>query len=274
MSSPRWKMLCDTRGVNVGPALLLERHIADWLRAQVVAPGVELHDDPDIVWVVHPGSAWSNAGVMIRLAAKTAAARLDVLVGRYRQHQRGMGLWVTAAATPETLPQLLRDRGLRCRKHFPAMLRDLSSPVDVHRLPIGITIRPVEDPEQFQVPHPFIGPLTTPLRRAAFQTWSSLLRLTGNRCHALVAWCGDVAVGATMTFLGSECAGLHGVDVLEAYRGRGIGAALVDHSSRWAAERGASRIVLLATGMGEGVYRRCGFEEVARFGYWYRSFQR
>jgi len=224
-------MLCDTRSVNVGPALLLERHIADWLRAQVVAPGVELHDDPDIVWVVHPGSAWSNAGVMIRLAAKTAAARLDVLVGRYRQHQRGMGLWVTQAATPETLPQLLRDRGLRCRKHFPAMLRDLSSPVDVHRLPI-------------------------------------------NRCHALVAWCGDVAVGATMTFLGSECAGLHGVDVLEAYRGRGIGAALVDHSSRWAAERGASRIVLLATGMGEGVYRRCGFEEVARFGYWYRSFQR
>ena len=260
--------------MNVDLTVLVERHIAEWLRIQKVVPGVELHDDADIVWVVHPGSAWSNAGVMIRMATKTAAARLNVLVGRYRRHQRGMGLWVTAAATPETLPQLLRDRGLRCRRNFPAMVRNLSAAVHVHELSAGIEIRPVEDPQRFQVPHPFIGPLTTPLRRAAFQTWSSLLRLTDNRCHALVAWCGDVAVGATMTFLGSEFAGLHGVDVLEAYRGRGIGAALVDHSSRWAADRGASSIALLATGMGERVYRRCGFEEVARFAYWYRSFQR
>jgi predicted N-acetyltransferase YhbS len=64
------------------------------------------------------------------------------------------------------------------------------------------------------------------------------------------------------------------VDVIEDYRRRGIGAALVDHSCRFASERGASAIVLLATGMGEGVYKRCGFVEVARFGYWYRSFQR
>ena len=53
---------CDTLSVvSVDSALLVERHVAEWLRAQAIVPGVELHDDPDITWVVHPGRAWSNA---------------------------------------------------------------------------------------------------------------------------------------------------------------------------------------------------------------------
>ena len=67
-------------------ALLVERNVAEWLRMQAIVPGVELHDDPDITWVVHPGRAWSNAAVMIRLAQSTAASRLDTLVtGGYRK---------------------------------------------------------------------------------------------------------------------------------------------------------------------------------------------
>jgi hypothetical protein len=39
------------------------------------------------------------------------------------------------------------------------------------------------------------------------------------------------------------------------------------------AEPGASRMALLATSDGQRVYERCKFLEVARFGYWYRSFR-
>src|SRR5262245_20702201 len=259
--------------MNQDRALFVERHIAEWFRAQAIVPGVELHDDPDITWVVHPGRAWSNAGVMIRLAKRTAASRLDTLVDRYRAHRRGMGLWVSPEATPNTLPDLLKARALRCRKRFPAMQRDLSNviaPAQAHR---DVTIRPVASVDLFQtMPHPSIGPLTTPLRRAAFESLRSLISDERERCWAFVAWAGETAVGATLVFLGIECAGLHDVDVIEAYRGRGIGAALVEHSCRFAAERGASSIVLLATGMGQRVYERCGFVEVARFAYWYRSF--
>jgi GNAT superfamily N-acetyltransferase len=267
---------CDTLSVvSVDSALLVERHVAEWLRAQAIVPGVELHDDPDITWVVHPGRAWSNAGVMIRLAARVAASRLDTLVDRYRAHRRGMGLWVSPAATPATLPELLKARGLRCRKRFPAMRRDLSIARPLAKAPAGITIRPVDEVDLFRTtPHPSIGPLTTPLRRAAFESLGALVTGKPDRCRAFVAWSGDTAVGATLVFLGTECAGLHDVDVLEAHRGRGIGAALVDRSCRYTAESGASSIVLLATGMGQRVYERCDFVEVARFGYWYRSFQR
>ena len=268
-------MLCDTPGVIADPALLVEHNVAEWLRAQAVVPGVELHDDPDITWVVHPGRVWSNAGVMIRLTRVSAPVRLDTLVARYRAHRRGMGLWVSPLATPDTLPALLKARGLRCRKRFPAMLRDLTRARPATRVPPGITIRAVTDVEPFRTtPHPSIGPLTTPLRRTAFESLRAILRGEPDRCRAFVAWAGKTPVGATLVYLGTVCAGLNDVDVVQGYRRRGIGAALVDHSCRFAAERGATSIVLLATGMGESVYARCGFVEVVRFGYWYRSFQR
>ncbi len=268
-------MLCDTLGVSRDHALLVERHVREWLRAQAIVPGVELHDDPDVTWVVHPGRVWSNAGVMIRMTTRSAPSRLDTLVDRYRAHQRGMGLWVTPAATPETLPDLLKARGLRCRKRFPAMQRDLSKTMPQLKAPAGVTIRPVTDADQFRTtPHPSIGPLTTPLRRAAFESLRDIVRGEPDRCRAFVAWSGAEAVGATLVFLGTACAGLQDVDVLEAFRGRGIGAALVDHSCRYAAKTRAPSVVLLATGMGQRVYERCGFVEVARFGHWYRSFQR
>lgn len=273
-SEPLWS--CDTLSVvSVDSALLVERHVAEWLRAQAIVPGVELHDDPDITWVVHPGRAWSNVGIMIRFAQDAAASRLDALVDRYRAHRRGMGLWVSPAATPETLPELLKARALRCRKRFPAMWRDLSKPIPRPTAPTGVTIRPVTDVDLFRTTlHPSIGPLTTPLRRAGFQSFRALVGNEPDRCRAFVAWSGATAVGATLVFLGSECAGLHDVDVIETERGRGIGGALVDHSCLYAAKSGASSIVLLATGMGESVYARCGFVEVGRFGYWYRSFRR
>jgi GNAT superfamily N-acetyltransferase len=261
--------------VSLDSALLVERHVREWLRAQSIVPGVELHDDPDITWVVHPGRVWSNAGVMIRFTCASAAARLNKLVKRYGAHGRGMGLWVSPAATPDTLPDLLKARGLRCRKRFPAMLRDLARAMPEMKAPAGITIRAVTDMKQFRTTsHPSIGPLTTPLRRTAFESLRAIVRGDPNRCRAFVAWAGKTPVGSTLVFLGTECAGLNDVDVIDAYRRRGIGAALVDHSCRYAEERGASSIVLLATGMGQRVYERCDFVEVARFGYWYRSFQR
>ena len=268
-------MVCDTPGVIADPVLLVERNVAEWLRAQAVVPGVELHDDSDVTWVVHPGRVWSNAGVMIRMTKRSAPSRLDTLVERYRAHRRGMGLWVSPLATPDTLPDLLKARGLRCRKRFPAMLRDLSTAPPRIPVPSGITIHAAMDVEPFRTtPHPSIGPLTTPLRRTAFESLRAILSGEPDRCRAFVAWSGKTPVGATLVFLGTECAGLSDVDVVDDYRRRGIGAALVDHSCRYAATRGAPGIVLLATGMGQRVYGRCGFVEVARFGYWYRSFQR
>lgn len=260
--------------MNPEQALLVERHVAEWFRGSAIVPGAELHDDPDVTWVVHPGSVWSNAGVMVRLSATSAGGRLDTLVARYREDGRGMGLWISPAATPNDLPKLLRARRLNCRKRFPAMVRDLADPYPTRAMPPSLEILEVEDPSAFEIaPHPSIGPITTPRRRHMLDGFAARLRARPARTFAFVAWLDGRPVGASLLFIGEECAGLHDLTVVEELRGRGFGAALLTHTCREALRRGASKMALLATSDGQRVYERCRFTEVARFGYWYRSFR-
>jgi predicted N-acetyltransferase YhbS len=60
--------------------------------------------------------------------------------------------------------------------------------------------------------------------------------------------------------------------VLNDYQRRGIGSALIEHACMDAVASGADTMVLLATSEGTALHERRSFREVARFGYWYRSF--
>ena len=256
-------------------ALLVERHHAEWFVAEGAVHGTEIHEDADVTWLVHPGAAWRNGGIMVRFSEATAHRRLGTLIARYLRHGRGMALWISPGATPENLPALLTARGLRCRKHFPAMVRHLSPSRTSRAASADLDIRVVEQVEEFtQTPHPAIGPLTTPLRRAALQRLATLTSDPQHRTVASVAWLDGQPVGSSELFLGTNCAGLHSLTVPDHYRRRGIGTALVEHTCQEAMSRGASKVVLLASSDGQPLYERCGFAEVARFGYWYRSFQR
>ena len=258
--------------MNPEAALRLERHVAEWSLAGAVVPHLEVHADADVTWTVHPESAWSNAGVEVRFTEATAATRLDQLRERYRRNGHGMGLWISPAATPVGIEALLKARGLRCRKRYPAMERDLGiARAPVRRIP-GLDVRLVEDVEVFRTtPHAMIGPLTTERRRLGFAALKARLGERPARTFPFVAWLGGEAVGSSLLYMGNACAGLHDLSVPMAHRGQGIGAALLEHTCAEAARRGASRMVLLATSDGERVYLRNGFVEVARIAYWYGS---
>ncbi|MGH9202606.1 MAG: GNAT family N-acetyltransferase, partial [Vicinamibacterales bacterium] len=252
-------------------ALLVERHHAEWFVAEGAVPGTEVHRDRDVTWLVHPGDSWRNAGIMVRFRSSTAARRLDTLIERYRGHGRGMALWIAPGATPDNLRDLLEARKLRCQKYYPAMVRSLSDTRPAEARPAGFEIGRVKDATVFEkTPHPSIGAITTPLRRQALDRLRSLISSRSERTVAFVAWLEKQPVGACEVFHGSEVAGLHSLTVPDEHRGRGIGAALVEHACRHAVQRGASTMVLLASSDGQRLYERCGFEQVARFGYWYR----
>jgi GNAT superfamily N-acetyltransferase len=257
-------------------SLLVERHHAEWFVAEGLVSGVEVHRDRDVTWVVHPGEFWRNAGILVRFTPASAAHRLDIMFERYRVHGRGMALWVGPAATPGNLTELLKARGLRCQKYYPAMVRSLSDVSSIGaKITAGPEIRRVDDVNVFRkTPHPSIGPVTTALRRLALERLRSLIADPADRTLAFVAWFDRRPVGAYELFLGSAAAGLHSLSVPSEHRGRGIGRALLQHACEQARERDAATIVLLASSEGQRLYSRCGFSEVARFGYWYRSFQR
>jgi GNAT superfamily N-acetyltransferase len=242
---------------------------------KAVVPGAEVHDDPDVTWVVQPGSIWGNAAVMVRFSEEEAPDRLDTMVERYRRHGRGMGLWISPEATPAHLSRLLRLRRIHCRKRFPAMIRDLGDRAPGPAMPRDLAIQIVGDHDEFRtVPHPSIGAITTDRRRQMLDGLRALVASAPARIVSLVARLRGAPIGASLLFLGSECAGLHDLTVAPEHRGRGYGAALLARTCREAWKRGASTMALLATSDGQRLYERSGFSEVARFGYWFRSFQR
>ena len=246
---------------------LIERHCAEAYEAESVVPCAEVHLDSDVAWIVHSGSAWRNSAIMVRMSPGTAARRLDALLHRYERHRRGMGVWVSPLSTPDNLPEFLAARRLHCRKHFPAMSRTVSPSSSLPVAPRGTEIRALT--AEFAMAR-----AKTPRARCELERLQRRLADPLQRTRVFDAWIDDEAVGRLELFIGQECAGIHGLTVDEEHQGRGVGSALLEHACHEAAAAGSPRVVLLATTEGQRLYERRGFTEIARFGYWYRSFQR
>ena len=75
----------------------------------------------------------------------------------------------------------------------------------------------------------------------------------------------EPAATAAVFFSPREVAGLYFVCTTPAVRRRGIGAAITAAAMQVAVEHGCTSAVLGSSPMGEGVYRRLGFEEVFRY---------
>ena len=219
--------------------------------------------------MVHPGSAWRNAGILLRLSSASASRRLNILVRRYERHGRGMGLWVSPLATPHNLTRLLADRGLRCKKQFPAMVRSLNGSDAEGPNDRDIVINRVLDAAPFEgTAHPAIGQITTSIRRHELERLRALVSSKAQRTRAYVAWIDGGPVAAIELFLGSQAAGVHGLHgVLPAWQGRGVAPALLEHVCAEAARAGYSNLVLLASSEGQQHTQSAGFREVGRIAY-------
>ena len=258
-----------------GPTSVVMRNLEAWYAAHSDVPGIEVHCDPDITWTLSNGTAWSNSGTSIRFEAKTVRKRLGQICKRFARHGRGMGLWVDDDATPADLAVHLKDLGMRCRKRFPGMRCDLSQLPKIDA-PEGIRIIPTPHHSMYlRHPHPYFGPITSAIRRHELNRLAHLAaRWPGQYFDFVTLAAGNRPVGACSMFLSESVAGFYDAGVLEKERNQGIGSAMMAHALRFARERGAKDAVLLASGMGYGMYSRVGFREVCRVAYWYRSLGR
>lgn len=251
----------------------IERSTAEWLRATGRVPGVELHDGPDAVWIIPPVPGWWNCGTLLRFTSNNVERRLDEIANHYANAGRANGFWIAGCATPNDLTARLRTRNYRCRKRFPAMACDLRQPSPPCEVPNGIRIEKVTNLSRFgpKEPHPSIGPITTDIRRFQLEVDRFQIAETPRRVIQYFAWEGERPLGAAVVLAASGIAGIHDVVVKETERGRGIGSALVHACLAHGRESGCEAAMLISTGMGESLYRRCGFREVCRIGYWYRG---
>jgi len=123
------------------------------------------------------------------------------------------------------------------------------------------------DPEVFQVPDR--DAIAVRLRRR--------IDGRGESGEYVAAMLGDVMVGsASVDIAGPPSAGNmaravptaeFGVSVVEGYRGRGIGRALIEHLEGWAADHGVERMILTVSDANEGairLYHQLGYRDFDR----------
>jgi len=245
---------------------------AEWAAYQQGIPGIEVHCDPDIYWTVEGGSAWSNCGSRLRFSAANAAQRLDEILLRYRKNGRGAGFWVGPFAQPENLEELLRQRGLRCRRYFPGMYAELGTLPPVPKSELQLTFQVVSDYSIFEkYPHPDIGPPTTPIRKFRLATQRARAARQPRESWEIMALSAAVPIGICTVFAGRSAAGFFNVVVLERTRNHGVGTALMAYACRFAREQGCKAGMLISSGMGYEVYKRAGFREVTKIGFWYTA---
>jgi ribosomal protein S18 acetylase RimI-like enzyme len=138
--------------------------------------------------------------------------------------------------------------------------------------PRHLLIKPLLDFSIFdQHEHPYIGPISTERRHNILQGHQHLCERYPRHARAFVATLDGRPVGYSLVLLDRGVAGIYWVGVIRRFRRRGIGAAITLAAMRFAQQHGYRYAVLQASGEGESVYRRLGFEEVCRLSLWYYS---
>jgi GNAT superfamily N-acetyltransferase len=83
--------------------------------------------------------------------------------------------------------------------------------------------------------------------------------------HPIVAVLDGIIVGCAQGLLNGEVGWLGNIIVLPGVRGQGIGQALTQHLVEFFRAKGCASQILVATQLGEPVYRKLGFIEVSRY---------
>src|SRR5262249_12334811 len=134
-------------------------------------------------------------------------------------------------------------------------------PLETPRFPTEVRISLVDEA-------PSLRPLTTERRKSRQQGCTAMARFTPQQLWLFAAYRDGAAIGETMLCCGAGVAGLYNVEVLEPFRGQGIGSALVHSALLHARKLGFRAAVLGATGMGARIYTRMNFHEVCKISFW------
>jgi len=185
-----------------------------------------------------------------------------------QQTGRGMMWIVGPSANADAVRAELLGHGLKCGYWVPFMHRDLAVPIPRGPKPSGIRLDWIDDLRVFDDhPHPYLGPMTTKVRRAHRDYHQKLI--DADKARLIVAWHGDKPVGTTLIFAYRGSAGLYDVGVVEPFRGRGIGEALLLESLRGARRLGLDCAVLSAASKAVPLYARVGFTDAGSYGSYY-----
>jgi GNAT superfamily N-acetyltransferase len=248
--------LCD---VNLPAAL--ELNYTEWLRLEGKLPWVQFHDDGDALRLF-AGDTWPrNSVALARFTPETASRRVGEILAPHLRKKLACNWVVGPVSQPSDLGKHLRAHGFRCMIHCAGMACDLDNLPPSPTSPDRVMVELVDQP-------PSLYPLTTQRRRLRHQGRGIMALVKPRQVWHFAASLEGKPIGETTFCCGAGVAGIYDVEVLEEFRRRGIGTALVQAALRQAQQLGHATAVLGATGMGLTVYARLGFREVCKLSFW------
>src|SRR5437773_836259 len=247
--------------VDAKLAVAVELSYAEWLRLEGKLPWVQFHDDGDALWLF-AGDTWPRNNVALaRFTPETACRRVGEILTPHLQSKVACNWVVGPLSQPPELGMRLRAHGFRCMIHCAGMACALDNLPPSFAAPDRVTVELVDRP-------PSLYPLTTERRRLRHQGRGVIALVKPRQVWHFAASLKGKPVGETTLCCGAGVAGIYAVEVMEEFRRRGIGTALVQAALRQAQQLGHATAVLSATGMGMSVYARLGFREVCKLSFW------
>jgi GNAT superfamily N-acetyltransferase len=245
-----------------------------WMSANARVRGGETHRAKGATWVSTPGPDTLPEGerrgtveiLFPRLAGAKAGGQLDAILedGRRRRPLREVSCW--SLGPERELGAMLAGRGFEWGWQPHWMWLDLRRMRTDHPTSFGLRVEPIEDEAVWDVNDlPYYS-------REEVAALSALARARPRRTWRFAAWLDGRPIGHSTLFLTTGrlgVAGIFNVGVVSAARNQGVGTAVTLAACRYAQSLGCRHALLNATGLGEPVYRRLGFETIGHGQTWW-----
>jgi GNAT superfamily N-acetyltransferase len=225
-------------------------------------------------FVTRAGYARLVSSMPVPLLNRVMAARLPpddpdgaiaAILAPYRRQGLPLHWSVWSIRRPEVVGAQLARHGLRPRGTFPGMAVDLERLPAAVKAPDDLEIRPVADRETRRLWLAVgeagfgVGPAVAGALAAGF---ARRRRVGANPIVDLVGLRAGVPVGVASMLPAAGIAGIYSVATVPGARRQGIGSALTLAALRRGRDMGYRIGALWASRLGQGLYRRLGFEEV------------
>jgi ribosomal protein S18 acetylase RimI-like enzyme len=241
-----------------------ENEATFWL-ARARLAGWQVHEEPGLTWY-RSGlrSPMFNGVIETTLVDNEADARIEAMLERFRTDGLPMVWWSGPSRRPHDLDARLSARGLTTPGDDPGMAADLYALNEGSFAPVGLTIERVANDatlREWMLTLRATDGLPPPTREPDLALQRPASYAEGDDYRLYLARLNGAPVGTAAAQIGAGVVGLYCVAVVPEARRQGIGAAVTLAALREAREQGYRFGVLGASGMGEGVYRRLGFEQ-------------
>lgn len=245
---------------------VIDDNLFESWRLLASAPGVELHDGPDMLrfatGVRHP---LCNGIMRVNLTAGEVEAKISGSIRFFRERDLPALCWVTPTTKPPGLVASLEAEGLEKAEEATGMAADLSTLPKHDGVPEGTEIQVVDDEkglsawmdvfcEVYELPGIARVFFTNAMSHAGLGAGSPF-------SHYVISVDGS-PVACSTTFKSGDVVGLYNVGTLPSARGRGIGTVSSLAPLKEAERFGCFSAILHATEMGLPVYLKMGFKKV------------